>query len=244
VDTRVRAPLLSACDAQQSGDVPPRCPCSPVPVSVLIQGCPHELHFDSHFRNLPPVALFIRSTVDRFPTIPQYEPEASSLQYPASACAHFRPWAPDVPYGQALGEAFRLYGWRLRRTDAITLPMQDTQIPQDVPVRPRISTKAVRLYLDAFNAPKPRGRKITPERVSELQAEIDASADPVEKLELIQKRMNAEAKLASYDTDISALEADFVAVAADYSAKRNISYAAWRELGVEPAVLKLAGIPR
>ncbi len=122
--------------------------------------------------------------------------------------------------------------------------MQDTQTPEDVPVRPRISTKAVRLYLDAFNAPKPRGRKITPERVAGLQAEIDASADPVEKLELIQKRMNAEAKLASYDTDISALEADFVAAAADYSAKRNISYAAWRELGVEPAVLKLARIPR
>jgi hypothetical protein len=33
-------------------------------------------------------------------------------------------------------------------------------------------------------------------------------------------------------------------VAAEYGQRKGISYAAWRELGVSPAVLKRAGITR
>ena len=44
--------------------------------------------------------------------------------------------------------------------------------------------------------------------------------------------------------DLSGLEADFVAVAKEYSQRKGISYAAWREVGVEPAVLKKAGVTR
>jgi len=39
-------------------------------------------------RNLSPVALFIRSIVDRCPTILRYGPEASSLQHSAFSIRH------------------------------------------------------------------------------------------------------------------------------------------------------------
>jgi hypothetical protein len=44
--------------------------------------------------------------------------------------------------------------------------------------------------------------------------------------------------------DISALENGFVAVGKSYSARQGISYATWREIGVDAAVLKRAGISR
>ena len=40
------------------------------------------------------------------------------------------------------------------------------------------------------------------------------------------------------------MEADFVAVAANYGNRQGISYAAWREVGVQPDVLRRAGITR
>ena len=44
--------------------------------------------------------------------------------------------------------------------------------------------------------------------------------------------------------DLSGLEKEFVKVAKAYSAKKKISYGAWREFGVPPEVLKKAGITR
>lgn len=44
--------------------------------------------------------------------------------------------------------------------------------------------------------------------------------------------------------DVAALEQDFIKVAAEYGRRKGISYAAWREVGVAPAVLKEAGISR
>jgi hypothetical protein len=44
--------------------------------------------------------------------------------------------------------------------------------------------------------------------------------------------------------DISSAEAEFVKIALAYSNRRHISYATWREIGVEAAVLKKAGVPR
>jgi hypothetical protein len=40
------------------------------------------------------------------------------------------------------------------------------------------------------------------------------------------------------------LESAFVKSARSYSERKGISYAAWRQVGVEPAVLKKAGISR
>lgn len=114
----------------------------------------------------------------------------------------------------------------------------------------RTQGRAVRVYLEALEAHKPkRGRKRTVDSVKKRLERIDAelvSADPLKRLQLIQERLDLQRELAAADhkVDLSALEADFVAAASAYSKRKGISYAAWRELGVTPAVLKKAGIGR
>lgn len=114
----------------------------------------------------------------------------------------------------------------------------------------RAEGRAVRDYLDALRNNKPkRGRKRTPESV---QRRLDAivvelsDTDPVTELKLIQERMDLESELSHLQSgvDTSELEAAFVAVAKSYSDRNAISYAAWREIGVEPAVLREAGVTR
>ena len=110
--------------------------------------------------------------------------------------------------------------------------------------------RAVRRYLEALEAHKPkRGRKRTPESVQKRLATIDEKlddADALTRLHLVQERMNLESELASTGNtvDIQALEDEFAAAAAPYGARKGITYAAWRQLGVDPAVLRRAGIKR
>ena len=110
--------------------------------------------------------------------------------------------------------------------------------------------RAVRRYLEALEAHKPkRGRKRTPESVQKRLASIDemlSGADALTRLHLVQERMNLESELASSGNavDLPALEEEFVAAAAPYGARKGITYAAWRQLGVDPAVLRKAGIKR
>jgi hypothetical protein len=114
----------------------------------------------------------------------------------------------------------------------------------------RSESKAVRDYLEALKANKPkRGRKRTPESIARRLEAIEAElldTDPLGELKLIQERMDLQEELESMDTgvDITALEAEFVTVAGSYSQRQGISYAAWREVGVDAAVLKQAGISR
>lgn len=115
----------------------------------------------------------------------------------------------------------------------------------------RSQGRAVRVYLEALNANKPkRGRKRTPEGISKRLAAIETdlvSADPLHKLQLTQERFDLEAELAAADgptVDLEALEADFVAAAAAYAGRKGISYAAFRAVGVSPTVLRKAGVPR
>ena len=72
------------------------------------------------------------------------------------------------------------------------------------------------------------------------------SASAVDELLLVQKRRDLEAELdaMSNTIDMSALEDAFVEVAKSYSDSKQISYASWRDVGVEPSVLKRAGITR
>jgi len=110
--------------------------------------------------------------------------------------------------------------------------------------------RAVRRYLEALEAHKPkRGRKRTPESVQKRLATIEdklGSADALSRLHLVQERMNLENELASTGNtvDIEALEEEFVSAAAPYGARKGITYGAWRHLGVDPAVLRRAGIKR
>lgn len=114
----------------------------------------------------------------------------------------------------------------------------------------RTEGRTVREYLEALRNNKPkRGRKRTPEsieaRLSSIADEL-TDADPIRELELVQERMNLETELASMgnQVDITDVEAQFVKVARGYSERKGISYAAWRAVGVEPSVLKKAGISR
>ena len=110
--------------------------------------------------------------------------------------------------------------------------------------------RAVRSYLEALEAHKPkRGRKRTTESVQKRLAAIDeklAEADALTRLHLVQERMNLESELANGDNtvDMQGLEDDFVAAAAPYGARKGITYAAWRQLGLDPGVLRRAGIKR
>ena len=110
--------------------------------------------------------------------------------------------------------------------------------------------RAVRRYLEALEANRPkRGRKRTPESIGKRLADIEtkiAAADPLTRLQLSQERLDLQAELEtkSQSVDLSALEKDFVAAAGEYSRRKGISYAVWREAGVDAAVLKQAGISR
>ena len=110
--------------------------------------------------------------------------------------------------------------------------------------------RAVRRYLEALELHKPRrGRKRTPESVRKQLAVIEEklpTADPLARVQLIQQRMDLQAELASKGAalDLTALESDFVKAARAFGQRKGISYAAWREAGVDAAILKKAGIGR
>lgn len=110
--------------------------------------------------------------------------------------------------------------------------------------------RTVSRYLNALDSIKPkRGRQRSTEkmqaRVGELPDEI-AQAKPLKKVHLIQELMDLEAELAKDEetVDISEVEGEFTAIAAEYSERKGISYAAWREVGVPASVLKAAGVAR
>jgi hypothetical protein len=114
----------------------------------------------------------------------------------------------------------------------------------------RTESRVVRAYLEALEAHKPkRGRKRTPDsierRLQAIEAELEA-ADPLSRVRLTQERMNLQDELAILESgnDLGELEAQFVEVAASYSERQGISYGAWREIGVAPAVLRSAGVGR
>ena len=114
----------------------------------------------------------------------------------------------------------------------------------------RNESRSIRLYLEALSAARPkRGRKRTPESVSKRLAAIDEeliSTDPLSRVHLVQEKMDLNEEMASMGEtiDIAELEADFVTSAKAYSDRTGISHAAWRTVGVDPAVLLKAGISR
>lgn len=116
--------------------------------------------------------------------------------------------------------------------------------------RGRAEGRAVREYLDALRANKPkRGRKRTPDSVTRRLEAIDAeleAADALGELRLVQERRDLQLELEAMGdgVDLDALEQAFVNVADSYSNRQGISYASWREVGVPAAVLKRAGISR
>ena len=115
----------------------------------------------------------------------------------------------------------------------------------------RNHARIVGRYLEALEANKPkRGRKRTPDSVKKRLAAVAEElkeAAALNRLNLLQERRDLEVELATMQAgtpDLSSLEKEFVKVAKSYSAKKRISYGAWREFGVPPEALKKAGITR
>lgn len=114
----------------------------------------------------------------------------------------------------------------------------------------RSEAKIVKNYLEAMRASKPRrGRKRTPDSINKRLSVIDellVDAEPLDELKLIEERRKLNEELESMEAtvDLTAYEEAFVEVAKGYSERQGISYSSWREVGVEPAVLKRAGISR
>lgn len=114
----------------------------------------------------------------------------------------------------------------------------------------RTEAKVVKNYLEALRANKPRrGRKRTPDSINKRLAAIDQNlleADPLDELKLIEERRRLSEELESMaaTVDIAEFEEAFVTVAKGYSERQGISYSSWREVGVEPSVLKRAGVSR
>ena len=114
----------------------------------------------------------------------------------------------------------------------------------------RNESRIVRRYLEALSSSKPkRGRRRTPTSVEKRLAAIEeamAAADRITTLKLSQERLDLMNELASMSADdgMAEIEEDFVAIAAQYGNRQGISYAAWREVGVQPEVLRRAGITR
>ena len=110
--------------------------------------------------------------------------------------------------------------------------------------------RAVRRYLEALEAHRPkRGRKRTQESMQkrlDLIEERLGAADPLTRLHLVQERMDLQRQLEAGDNgvDLQDLEDAFVAAASPYGQRKGITYSAWREAGVDPAVLRKAGIRR
>lgn len=114
----------------------------------------------------------------------------------------------------------------------------------------RSQGRAVRRYLDALEAHKPkRGRKRTPDSIKKRLDRIEVElhdAEPLQKLQLVQERLDLEHELTGLEDriGIEELEEEFIEAAKSYSERKGISYAAWRSLGVSASTLRQAGISR
>jgi len=125
-----------------------------------------------------------------------------------------------------------------------------SQSHKDALAQGRAEGAAVRHYLSALRDHKPkRGRKRTAESVTKRLEAVEQeilTAEPIDELRLVQERRDLNAELAGMGEgfDMGELEDAFVAVARSYSERQGIHYATWREVGVDAAVLKRAGVAR
>jgi hypothetical protein len=117
----------------------------------------------------------------------------------------------------------------------------------------RAQGRAVSRYLEALERNRPRrGRPLSAESIRTQLDGVEkklTEADPLQRLHLLQAHHDLTAKLNQVSArpkkdDMAALEKAFVAVAAEYGERKNLTYSTWRAVGVTPAVLDKAGIKR
>jgi len=104
----------------------------------------------------------------------------------------------------------------------------------------RIEDQAVNAYLRLLEVPKRTGRRLT---VEQLDERIKTATEPVARIELIQQRMDLLTIQANQEAEEAVTEA-FVKYAPGFIARKNITYGAWREMGVPPEMLARIGYGR
>jgi hypothetical protein len=117
----------------------------------------------------------------------------------------------------------------------------------------RDDSRTVKAYLEALDSasPRRRGRQRTTESIERRLVAIDKAlpeASALIRLQLVQERSDLRKELLSRQGanagEIKTLRSAFVKVAKAYGARKGIGYDAWREVGVDAATLKDAGIGR
>jgi hypothetical protein len=112
----------------------------------------------------------------------------------------------------------------------------------------RRESSVVRAYLTELKNGKQERRRdpeVLRTRIQRIAEQLPGT-DVITELRLVQERTDLEAELAQKDRalDHAALEAAFIEVAAGFSERKGIRYDTWREVGVEPRVLRAAGVRR
>jgi hypothetical protein len=109
----------------------------------------------------------------------------------------------------------------------------------------------VRRYLAAIESERKGGKRRLSDSIANRILKIDellVTADPLTRLGLTQERIDLHGEQIRYANgiadDVSSLEKQFIKVARSYADRLGISYAAWRQVGVDPEVLERAGIVR
>lgn len=160
------------------------------------------------------------------------------------------PAAPFFASGPVTGRC-RPVGW-----DA----MSETSSPRPAgagnPTSSKPSTflqaRIVRRYLSAIEAKKQgKGAQRTSDAIGNRITKIDellVSADPLTRVHLTQERLELHAEHVRLSNgnhgELGQLERDFVRVARSYGDRNGLTYAAWRQVGVDSKVLDRAGIRR
>lgn len=112
----------------------------------------------------------------------------------------------------------------------------------------RREARAIKGYLKALEARRP-GRPVTKEslqkRLEGINQKIDSEDNPLKVVELVQARLDIEDQLSRLDdtSNFEELETEFVDHVKSYSDRKEITYTAWREIGVPAATLRAGGVP-
>lgn len=115
-----------------------------------------------------------------------------------------------------------------------------------------VQARMVRRYLCALEASKQgKGPKRTSDAVGNRITKIDellVSADPLTRVHLTQERLELHAEHVRLSNgnhgEMAQLERDFIRVARSYGDRNGLTYAAWRQVGVDSKVLDRARIRR
>jgi len=112
----------------------------------------------------------------------------------------------------------------------------------------RKDARAVKAYLEFVETNRPkRGRRRTQESITNRLAAIEeemASASALARLNLFQEQADLAAELEALKTQVDGTEmrAAFVEAAGRYAASKGIQKAAFKQMGVDAATLREAGI--